>query len=180
MIFFMHLYCDFHYSFQDKLYEGKLLSKMICVLIHVDASCPYSLLSTLHSINLWSCLLSSAFAWGQARSKLWGSWYVHFASLFYIIIYCYSLIYFIFGWYTYVIFILFCMFDDYWRINCRSQDSAGKSIVKTPYFWRSSIQGNYAEAPILSDAGGSQKGRQRWATRGPHHRAARVPLTAPW
>ena len=37
---------------------------------------------TLHSINMWSCLLSSAFAWGQARSKLGGSWYVHFASPF--------------------------------------------------------------------------------------------------
>jgi len=60
-------------------------------------------LSTLHSINMWSCLLSSVFAWGQARSKLGGSWYVHFASLFYIIIYCYSLIYFIFRDDTYVI-----------------------------------------------------------------------------
>jgi hypothetical protein len=29
-------------------------------------------LSTLHSINLWSCLLSLVFAWGQARSKLGG------------------------------------------------------------------------------------------------------------
>jgi hypothetical protein len=32
-----------------------------------------------------------------------GSWYVHFASLFYIIIYCYSLIYFIFRGDTYVV-----------------------------------------------------------------------------
>jgi hypothetical protein len=59
-------------------------------------------LSTLHSINLWSCLPSSVFAWGQARSKL-GGWYVHFASLFCIIIYCYSLLYFIFGGDTYVV-----------------------------------------------------------------------------
>ena len=44
-----------------------------------------------------------SFAWGQAKSKLGGSWYVQFASLFYIIICCYSLIYFIFGHNTYVI-----------------------------------------------------------------------------
>jgi hypothetical protein len=31
-------------------------------------------------------------------------------------------------------FLLFCMFDDYWRINCRSQNSVGKRTVKTPYF----------------------------------------------
>jgi hypothetical protein len=30
-------------------------------------------LSTLYSINLWSCLPSSVFAWGQARSKLGGA-----------------------------------------------------------------------------------------------------------
>jgi hypothetical protein len=29
-------------------------------------------LSTLHSVNLWSCLPSLVFAWGQARSKLGG------------------------------------------------------------------------------------------------------------
>ena len=59
-------------------------------------------LSTLCSINLWSCLLSSVFAWGQARSKL-GGLIRPFASLFYIIIYCYSSIYFIFRSVTYVI-----------------------------------------------------------------------------
>jgi hypothetical protein len=64
-------------------------------------------LSTLHSINLWSCLPSSVFAWGQARYKLGGSWYGHFASLFCIIIYCYSLIYFIFKDDTYVISSIF-------------------------------------------------------------------------
>ena len=30
------------------------------------------LLSTLHSLNLWTGLPSSAIAWGQARSKLGG------------------------------------------------------------------------------------------------------------
>ena len=37
-----------------------------------DASCPYSSLLTLHSINLLTCLPSLGFAWGQARPKLWG------------------------------------------------------------------------------------------------------------
>ena len=36
-------------------------------------------------------------------------------------------------------FVLFCMFDDYWIINCRSQISARKSTVKTLYFWSSEI-----------------------------------------
>jgi hypothetical protein len=26
------------------------------------------------------------------------------------------------------------MYDDHWRICCRSQDSAGKGTIKTPYF----------------------------------------------
>ena len=37
-----------------------------------DSSFPYSSLSTLHSINLLTFLLSSGFAWGQAKSKLGG------------------------------------------------------------------------------------------------------------
>ena len=83
-----------------------------------------------------------SFAWGQARSKLGGSWYVQFASLFCIIICCYSLIYFILGHNTYVIH-LFCMFHHHWRIKHRSQDSAGKSTVRTQYFGRSTVEGNY-------------------------------------
>jgi hypothetical protein len=26
------------------------------------------------------------------------------------------------------------MFDDHWRICCRSEDSAGKMTIKAPYF----------------------------------------------
>ena len=74
-----------------------------------------------------------------------------------------------------MLFHLFCMFDDYWRINCQSQNSAGKRTVKIPYFWRSVIRGKHPEVSILSDAGGSQKGRLRWATKGPHHAMARPP-----
>jgi hypothetical protein len=53
------------------------------------------------------------------------------------------------------------MFDDYWRINCRSQNSAAKRTVKTPYFWRSAILGKYSEVPILPEDGSSQKERAR-------------------
>ena len=51
------------------------------------------------------------------------------------------------------------MFDEHWRNNCRSQDSAGKRTVKIQYFGRAEIPRNYSEVPILSDDGGSQKGR---------------------
>ena len=37
-----------------------------------DAPCPYFFLSTPLSLNMWSWLSISAFAWGQARSKLGG------------------------------------------------------------------------------------------------------------
>ena len=35
-------------------------------------SCPYFILSTPLSLNMWTYFLISAFAWGQARSKLGG------------------------------------------------------------------------------------------------------------
>jgi hypothetical protein len=61
------------------------------------------------------------------------------------------------------------MFDDYCRINCRSQDSASKRTVKTSYSLRKTIPRKYTETPISKDDRGSQKGRQKWARRGPHH-----------
>jgi hypothetical protein len=53
------------------------------------------------------------------------------------------------------------MFDDYWRIHCRSQDSAGKRTVKIQYFRRSEIIRKYPEVPIWSKDGSSQKERAR-------------------
>jgi hypothetical protein len=41
--------------------------------------------------------------WAPPKHKIFACWYVHFTSLFCIIIYCYSLIYFIFRYDTYVI-----------------------------------------------------------------------------
>jgi hypothetical protein len=53
------------------------------------------------------------------------------------------------------------MFDDYGRIHCRSQDSAGKRTVKTPYFRRSEITNKYPEVPIQPEDVSSQKERAR-------------------
>jgi hypothetical protein len=53
------------------------------------------------------------------------------------------------------------MFDDYWGIHCQSQDSAGKRIVKTPYFRRPAILGKYPKIHILAEDGSSQKERVR-------------------
>ena len=69
------------------------------------------------------------------------------------------------------------MFDDHWIINCRSQISAGKSIVKALYFWSTKNISEKTDVPILSEDGGSQKGRLRWVRRGPHHPWAWAP---PW
>jgi hypothetical protein len=60
------------------------------------------------------------------------------------------------------------MFDDHWRICCRSQDSAGKRTIKGPYFEDQEnsrkMPGNY----ILSKDSGSQKEESRGA-RGQTH-----------
>ena len=69
------------------------------------------------------------------------------------------------------------MFDDHWIINCRSQISAGKNNVKALYFWSTKNISEKTDVPILSEDGLSQKGRLRWARRGPHHPWARGP---PW
>ena len=121
------------YLLQDGLYMNKLLSIMICVLVSVMLLVRICL-STLRPINLWSGSLSSAFAWGQARSKLGGSWYVQFASLFCIIIYCYSLIYFIFRYDTYVISSIFACL----MISMEFTAGAGILLEKWPsrhYIW---------------------------------------------
>ena len=76
-----------------------------------------------------------------------------------------------------MLFYLFCMFDDYGGINHRSPESAGKSVVKTPYLRSSFFEDNHRQFPIIPDDGGSQKGGPRWCLWGPHHLAARM---APW
>jgi hypothetical protein len=53
------------------------------------------------------------------------------------------------------------MFDDYWRACCRSQHSARKRTIKTPYFSRLAIPGKYPEIHISSEDGSSMKERER-------------------
>ena len=86
-----------------------------------------------------------------------------------------------------MLFYLFCMFDDFWRINHRSQNSAGKNTVKTPYLRRSTIDEKHPEALILPDDEGSQERRPRWGSTGSHHvvawtllRARRHMVWEPW
>ena len=72
MIFSLHLYCDSLYSFQVKLYERKLLSRMTCVLINVMLLVRILFIDT--SLHKPVVLFTEfSFAWGQARSKLGGS-----------------------------------------------------------------------------------------------------------
>jgi hypothetical protein len=56
------------------------------------------------------------------------------------------------------------MFDDHWRICCRSQDSAGKRTVKTPCFGRSGNSRKIPENYVSPEDGGSQKEEARGAT----------------
>jgi hypothetical protein len=80
MILFVHLYCDSLCSLQVKLYKRKLLSIMTFVLINV--------ILLVYILFIDTSLHKPV---------------VYFASLFYIIIYCYLLIYFIFRDDTFVI-----------------------------------------------------------------------------
>ena len=102
MIFSMHLIVISFTCFKFSYMKEVAIWNDLCVN-KCDASCPYFCLLTLHSINLWSCLLSSAFAWRQARSKLGGVDTSILHHYFYIIIYCYLLIFIILGYNTYVI-----------------------------------------------------------------------------
>ena len=76
-----------------------------------------------------------------------------------------------------MLFYLFFMFDDYGGINHRSLDSAGKSVIKTPYLRRPFSDENHREVPIIPDDGGAKR-RPRWCLWGPHHLAARPHLPA--
>jgi hypothetical protein len=94
-------------------------------------------LLTLHSINPWSCLPSSVFAWGQARSKLGGLIRPFCITILYHNILLFIDIFHIQRWYL-CCFLYFCMTGDYWRAHCWSQDSAGKRTVAT-WWWRQKI-----------------------------------------
>jgi hypothetical protein len=60
-------------------------------------------LSVIQMKSSSTCLITASLCKGPLFYFNVESWYVHFASLFCIIIYCYSLIYFIFRDHTYVV-----------------------------------------------------------------------------
>ena len=63
-------------------------------------------------------------------------WYVHFASLFYIIICIYSLIYFILWHITYIILSYFAHLVFSGNYLLESRNSGKKTPIKTPVLWR--------------------------------------------
>src|SRR5215216_5913600 len=68
------------------------------------------------------------------------------------------------------------MVDDFWSMDCCSQDSDGKGVVWRQNSRRSENLGKYTENPIFPEDDGSQKEEWRWATGGPHHPLARASL----
>src|SRR3954463_2932835 len=124
----MHLYCDCCTWFQDKLYNGELLSSMSCAMVSVMLLVRI-LLSTLHSINLWTCLLRSFFAWGQAKSKLGELIRPICITFLYHNLPLFSDICLIMRYYLWL-FICLCMSDDSWRMDCRSLDSMEKRAFR--------------------------------------------------
>ena len=63
-----------------------------------------------------------------------------------------------------MLFHLFCMFDDYWRMDHWSLNSVGKSTVKIQYLRRPENKTNQMEVIILPDHEGGRKGRARGPT----------------
>jgi hypothetical protein len=55
------------------------------------------------------------------------------------------------------------MFEDHWRICCRSQDSAGKRTIKAPYFEDQENSRKIPKNYILPKDSGSQKEESRGA-----------------
>ena len=73
-----------------------------------------------------------------------------------------------------MLFHLFCMFYNYWRIKYRTQNSAGKRTVKIPYLRISALPGKHQRVLISPEDGESQKesrrgphGTHTWSRRGP-------------
>src|SRR4051812_24057399 len=127
----MHLYCDCCTWLQAKLYNGELLSSISCAMVSVMLIVRILLL-TLHSINLWTCLLSSVFAWGQAKSKLGGVIRPIFITILYHNLPLFIDICLIMRYYLWL-FIYLCMLDDSWRMDCQSLDSHGKEGVSVQF-----------------------------------------------
>ena len=61
------------------------------------------------------------------------------------------------------------MFDDFHGICCRSWNSAGKVVIRVPYFGKSENSRNIHEDLIFPDDGDSQKEDLRGATIGQYN-----------
>src|SRR3954468_2137062 len=123
----MNLYCDCCTWLQAKLYNGELLSSMSCPMVSVMLLVRI-LLSTLHSINLWTCLLSSVLL-GDKRSLSLGELIrpicitILYHNLPLFIDICLIMRYYL------CLFHCFYILDDSWRMDCRSLDFDGKRGV---------------------------------------------------
>src|SRR3954466_1749016 len=139
---------------------------MSCVMVSVMLLVRI-ILSTLHSINLWTCLLSSLFAWGQAKSKL-GELIrpicitILYHNLPLSIDICLIMMYYL--W----LFICLYMLDDSWRMDCRSLDSDGKDGVSVQFREDQKNTRKIWKHIILPEYEGSQKEERRGASGGPH------------
>ena len=64
---YLTLWIDYYFSIRNYMTIYVVVLKMIMM-----PSCPYFILSTPLSLNMWTYFSISAFPWGQARSKLGG------------------------------------------------------------------------------------------------------------
>ena len=63
------LWIDYYLSIRNHMTISIYVAVMRIIMM---PSCPYFILSTPLPLNMWTYLTLSAFAWGQARSKLGG------------------------------------------------------------------------------------------------------------
>ena len=76
-----------------------------------------------------------------------------------------------------MLFHLFFMIYNKWRIKCRSQNPDGKRTVKIPYFRRSAEHRKTSESFYFARRRRDPEGEPEGATQGPHHFQARA---HPW
>ena len=57
-----------------------------------------------------------------------------------------------------MLFYLFCMFDDYGGTSHRNPESAGKSVITTPYSQSSISKNDHRQVPIILDDRGAKRG----------------------
>ena len=66
---YLTLWIDCYLSIRNRM---TIFIYVVVIRMIMMPSCPYFILSTPLSLNMWTCFLLSASTWGQARSKLGG------------------------------------------------------------------------------------------------------------